>query len=54
MRTRKGICMSWNFLISFAVAVGLYLLVILIVGFIKRHKNKNKEKKDDNIEGDNE
>ena len=43
--------MSWNFIISFAVAVGLYLVVVLIIGFIKRHK-KNKQK--DNSEVHNE
>ena len=34
--------MNWNFLISFAVGLGVYLFVLFVVAMIKRHRNKNK------------
>ena len=42
--------MSWNFLISFGIALGAYLIVASIFVIIKRYKVKNNkdEKKDDN------
>lgn len=39
--------MNWNFLITFAVGVGLYVLCVLVYGFFKKRRNKNKIKKDD-------
>ena len=36
--TRKVVYMNWNFLISFGVAVAIYVIVVLIIGFIKKRK----------------
>lgn len=41
--------MSWNFLISFAVGFGVYLVSLLIWSLIKRHRIKKEIKKDDEV-----
>ena len=41
--------MSWNFLISFAVGFGVYLVVLLIWTLIKRHHIKKQIKNDDEV-----
>lgn len=38
--------MNWNFLITFAVGVGVYLVVLGIFTLIKRHRNKKKFEKE--------
>ena len=53
LRTRKKVLiMSWNFLISFGVGFGVYLVVLLIWSLIKKHKIKKEIRKDDELNGD--
>lgn len=40
--------MNWNFLISFFIGIGVYLLFLLFFSLYKRHKIKKNIKKDDN------
>lgn len=46
--------MNWNFLISFGVGLGIYLVAMLIWFGIKKYRNKknfDKEKQDKESEG---
>lgn len=63
--TRKEMLMNWNFLISFGIGLGVYFIILGVITFIKRHKNKklaqadeekfkndNQEKQEDNVNKD--
>ena len=34
--------MNWNYLITFGIGIGVYLVGLLVWGAIKRHRNKKK------------
>lgn len=41
--------MSWNFLISFGIGFGVYMIVLVIWSLIKKHKIKKQIQKDDEV-----
>ncbi|MBO4667842.1 MAG: hypothetical protein J5666_06960 [Bacilli bacterium] len=38
--------MNWNFLVTFAIGVGVYLLGLFVWAMFKRHRNKKKFQKE--------
>lgn len=41
--------MNWNFLLSFAIGLAVYLCVLGIVALIKRYRNKKKFNKETEV-----
>lgn len=45
-RTRKGINMNWNFLISFGIGLAVYMVFLGVFALIKRRHNKKLAEQD--------